>query len=164
MSNSLKQLIFAFFRFKILEEADGVQPLRDAAFEKKQAVDKALKDVLDAREADNDRLEAAQRLVEQDFEKMQRIIALLRLYNNLPVMLTTIAYCRDEARIREEEKAARDEIGALERSAKARANTMKRNVADIARVADEIEKEKQKVIVVLTSFTSFWVLSFTMLF
>ncbi|VDO90704.1 unnamed protein product [Heligmosomoides polygyrus] len=108
----LRNQLFHIKMFKILEEADGVQPLRDAAFEKKQAVDKALKDVLDAREADNDRLEAAQ---------------------------------RDEARIREEEKAARDEIGALERSAKARANTMKRNVADIARVADEIEKEKQKL-------------------
>nr|CDJ97183.1 RecF RecN SMC protein and SMCs flexible hinge domain containing protein [Haemonchus contortus] len=98
--------------FKILEEVEVVQPLRDAAYEKKAEVDKALKEVLDAREADNDRLEAAQ---------------------------------RDEARVREDEKAIRDEIGALERSSKARTNTMKRNVADITRVADEIEKEKLKL-------------------
>ncbi|KAK5972689.1 SMC hinge domain-containing protein [Trichostrongylus colubriformis] len=108
----LRNQLFHIKFFKILEEIEAVQPLRDAAYEKKSEVDKALKDVLEAREADNDRLEAAQ---------------------------------KDEAHIREEEKAARDEIGTLERSANARANTMKRNVADIARVGDEIEKEKQKL-------------------
>ncbi|PIO71659.1 RecF/RecN/SMC protein [Teladorsagia circumcincta] len=108
----LRNQLFHIKLFKILEEVEAVQPLRDAAYEKKAEVDKALKDVLDAREADNDRLEAAQ---------------------------------RDETQVRGEEKAVRDEIGALERSSKARANTMKRNVADIARVADEIEKEKQKL-------------------
>ncbi|RCN31180.1 RecF/RecN/SMC protein [Ancylostoma caninum] len=52
---------------------------------------------------------------------------------------------RDQAKICADEKAARDEIGALERAAKARTNTMKRNVTDIARVGEEIEKEKQKL-------------------
>ncbi|KAK6029609.1 RecF/RecN/SMC protein [Ostertagia ostertagi] len=108
----LRNQLFHIKLFKILEEVEAVQPLRDAAYEKKAEVDKALKDVLDAREADNDRLEAAQ---------------------------------KNEAQVRGEEKAVRDEIGALERSSKARANTMKRNVADISRVADEIEKEKQKL-------------------
>lgn len=98
--------------FQFLEKINSLQPLRDAAFEKKVNVEKALQDVLDAREADRDRLETAQ---------------------------------KDEARIRDEEKAIRDEIGALERSAKARENTMKRNVADIARVSDEVVKEKEKL-------------------
>ncbi|KAL6726057.1 hypothetical protein Aduo_008068 [Ancylostoma duodenale] len=108
----LRNQLFHIKLFKILEEIDELQPLRDEALEKKNAVDKALKEVLDAREADNDRLEAAQ---------------------------------RDQAKICADEKAARDEIGALERAAKARTNTMKRNVTDIARVGEEIEKEKQKL-------------------
>lgn len=56
-----------------------------------------------------------------------------------------ITLFRNQAKICAEEKAARDEIGALERAAKARTNTMKRNVTDIARVGEEIGKEKQKV-------------------
>ncbi|WKX98391.1 hypothetical protein Q1695_013798 [Nippostrongylus brasiliensis] len=109
----LRNQLFHIRLYKYLDQVDELQPMRDAALEKKTAVEKALKDVLDAREADNDRLEEAQ---------------------------------KNETRIRSEEKAVRDEIGALERSQKARANTMKRNVADIARVADEIEKEKQKLV------------------
>ncbi|EPB68861.1 RecF/RecN/SMC protein [Ancylostoma ceylanicum] len=108
----LRNQLFHIKLFKILEEIDELQPLRDEALEKKNAVDRALKEVLDAREADNDRLEAAQ---------------------------------RDQAKICADEKAARDEISALERAAKARTNTMKRNVTDIARVGEEIEKEKQKL-------------------
>ncbi|ETN77969.1 hypothetical protein NECAME_10670 [Necator americanus] len=108
----LRNQLFHIKLFKILEEIDEIQPLRDEAFGKKKAVDRALKEVLDAREADNDRLEAAQ---------------------------------RNQAKICAEEKAARDEINALERAAKARTNTMKRNVTEIARVGDEIEKEKQKL-------------------
>ncbi|KJH49149.1 putative dGTPase [Dictyocaulus viviparus] len=98
--------------FQFIEKIDHVQPLRDAAFAKKADVEKALQDVLDAREADSDRLDAAQ---------------------------------KEESCTRDLEKAVRDEIGALERSAKARANTIKRNVADIARVSDEIVKETQKL-------------------
>ncbi|KAJ1349842.1 hypothetical protein KIN20_005498 [Parelaphostrongylus tenuis] len=108
----LKNQLLHIKLFQFLEKLDIVQPLRDAAFEKKVNVEKALQDVLDAREADNDRIEAAQ---------------------------------TEETRIRDEEKAIRAEVGALERSAKTRSNTLKRNVSEISQLSDSIVKEKQKL-------------------
>ncbi|KIH56004.1 RecF/RecN/SMC protein, partial [Ancylostoma duodenale] len=77
---------------------------------------------------------------------VREMILYLKAENHAVLLRNQLFHIKlDQAKICADEKAARDEIGALERAAKARTNTMKRNVTDIARVGEEIEKEKQKV-------------------